>query len=91
MAIQRPAQVIGRDTVEAMQSGVFWGYIDLIDGLVERIKAEYGQPMTAIATGGVASLFQGAASRIDQFDPDITIKGLLLLYERNIKQTAKAT
>jgi type III pantothenate kinase len=91
VAIQKPAQVIGRDTVEAMQSGVFWGYIDLIDGLVERIKAEYGQPMTAIATGGVASLFQGAASRIDQFDPDITIKGLLLLYERNTKQTAKAT
>jgi type III pantothenate kinase len=91
VAIQKPAQVIGRDTVEAMQSGVFWGYIDLIDGLVERIKAVYGQPMTAIATGGVASLFQGAASRIDKFDPDITIKGLLLLYERNIKQTTKAT
>jgi type III pantothenate kinase len=47
--------------------------------------------MTAIATGGVASLFQGAASRIDQFDPDITIKGLLLLYNRNIQQRAKAT
>jgi type III pantothenate kinase len=91
VAIQKPAQVIGRDTVEAMQSGVFWGYIDLIDGLVERIKAEYGAPMTAIATGGVASLFQGAASRIDQFDPDITIKGLLLLYNRNIQQRAKAT
>ena len=55
--------VIGKDTVEAMQSGIFWGYIDLIDGLVARIKAEYGKPMTVIATGGVASLFEGAATQ----------------------------
>ena len=89
VAIQRPEHVIGKDTVEAMQSGVFWGYIDLIDGLVDRIKAEYGQPMTVIATGGVASLFQGAARHIDHFDSDITIKGLRILYERNIKNSAK--
>ncbi|MDZ4762023.1 MAG: type III pantothenate kinase [Alphaproteobacteria bacterium] len=88
VAIQRPAQVIGKDTVAAMQSGVFWGYIDLIDGLVERIKEEYGQPMTVIATGGVASLFEGAARRIDHFDADITIRGLQILYERNITQSA---
>ena len=72
-----------------MQSGVFWGYIDLIDGLVERIKAEYGQPMTVIATGGVASLFEGAARNIDHFDSDITIKGLRILYDRNIGQRRK--
>ena len=89
VAIQRPPSVIGKDTVTAMQSGVFWGYIDLIDGLVERIKAEYGRPMTAIATGGVASLFEGAAQKIDHFDSDITIKGLRILYERNITQAAK--
>jgi len=89
VAIQKPSQVIGKDTVTAMQSGVFWGYIDLIDGLVERIKGEYGQPMTAIATGGVASLFEGAATRIDHFDSDITIKGLRILYDRNISQAAK--
>lgn len=89
VAIQRPPQVIGKDTVTAMQSGVFWGYIDLIDGLVDRIKEEYGRPMTAIATGGVASLFEGAASRIDHFDSDITIKGLRILYDRNITQAAK--
>lgn len=87
VAIQKPPQVIGRDTVTAMQSGVFWGYIDLIDGLVERIKAEYGQPMKVIATGGVASLFEGAARRIDHFDSDITIKGLRILYDRNISQS----
>jgi type III pantothenate kinase len=82
-------RVIGKDTVSAMQAGVFWGYIDLIDGLVERIKEEYGQPMTVIATGGVASLFEGAAKRIDHFDSDITIRGLRILYERNFAQTAK--
>ena len=59
VAIRRPErnQVIGRDTVNAMQSGVFWGYISLIEGLVDRVKAEWGKPMTVIATGGVASLF----------------------------------
>jgi type III pantothenate kinase len=56
---------------------------------VERIKAEYGKPMTVIATGGVASLFKGAATKIDHFDSDITIRGLRILYERNIKQAAK--
>jgi type III pantothenate kinase len=89
VAIQKPAHVIGKDTVEAMQAGVFWGYIDLIDGLVDRIKAEYGKPMSVIATGGVASLFEGAARRIDHFDSDITIKGLRIIYERNITQAAK--
>jgi type III pantothenate kinase len=87
VAIQKPPQgvVIGKDTVTAMQSGVFWGYIDLIDGLVDRIKAEYGRPMTVIATGGVASLFQGAARTIDHYDSDVTIRGLLVLYERNLQ------
>lgn len=87
VAIQKPPQgvVIGKDTVTAMQSGVFWGYIDLIDGLVERIKAEYGRPMTVIATGGVAALFQGAARTIDHYDSDVTIRGLLVLYERNLQ------
>jgi type III pantothenate kinase len=89
VAIQKPDQVIGKDTVAAMQSGVFWGYIDLIDGLVERIKGEYGRPMTVIATGGVASLFEGAARKIDHFDSDITIKGLRILYDRNITQAAR--
>lgn len=90
VAIQRPAngRVIGTDTVNAMQSGVFWGYVDLIDGLVTRIIDEYGQSMTAIATGGVASLFQGASRKIDYFDPDITIRGLHLLYERNVSRAA---
>ena len=83
VAIARPARVIGRGTVEAMQSGVFWGYIALIEGLIARIRAEYGQPMRAIATGGVASLFEGATQVIDAFDPELTLRGLLEIVRRN--------
>lgn len=83
IAIQRPATVIGKDTVSNMQSGVFWGYIALIEGLVTRIKAEWGRPMTVIGTGGVVSLFEGATDSIDQFDPDLTIRGLLEIWRRN--------
>ncbi len=93
ISIQRPpqGQVIGKDTVSAMQSGVFWGYIDLIDGLVDRIKSEYGAPMKVVGTGGVVSLFQGAARTIDHYDSDVTIRGLLLLHGRNKKMAAAAT
>ena len=83
IAIQRPPCVIGQDTVTAMQSGVFWGYIDLIDGLVKRIKEEYGKPMQVVATGGVASLFEGASETIDHYDQDILIRGLLEIYRLN--------
>ncbi len=88
IAIQKPDRVIGKDTVAAMQSGVFWGYIGLIEGLVGRIKAEWGKPMTVIGTGGVASLFEGATTSIDRFDPDLTIRGLLEIWRRN--QDSKA-
>ena len=83
IAIQRPARVIGQDTVSNMQSGVFWGYIALIEGLVARIKAEWGRPMTVIGTGGVVSLFEGATHSIDRFDPDLTLRGLLEIWRRN--------
>ena len=83
IAIQKPERVIGKDTVSNMQSGVFWGYVALIEGLVARIKAEWGQPMTVIGTGGVASLFEGATDSIDRFDPDLTIRGLLEIWRRN--------
>lgn len=83
IAIQKPERVIGKDTVSNMQSGVFWGYIALIEGLVARIKAEWGKPMTVIGTGGVASLFEGATTSIDRFDPDLTIRGLLEIWRRN--------
>ncbi len=83
VAIQKPDKVIGRGTVGAMQSGVYWGYIGLIEGLVDRIKAEYGQAMTVVATGGIASLFDGATDRIDVVDRDVTLRGLLEVWRRN--------
>ena len=83
VAIQKPQRVVGTDTVGAMQSGVVWGYVALIEGLIARIKAERGAPMTVIATGGVASLFHGATTAIDHFDPDLTIRGLLEIHRRN--------
>ena len=84
IAIQRPAHVIGRDTVESMQAGVYWGYVAMIEGLVRQIKEEWGKPMTVIGTGGVASLFEGATASIDKFDHDLTIRGLLEIHGRNI-------
>ena len=85
IAIQRPEgdRTIGRGTVEAMQSGVYWGYIGLIEGLISRIQAEWAAPMTVIGTGGVASLFEGTTARIDRFDPDLTLRGLLEIHRRN--------
>lgn len=85
IAIQRPVRnrVVGTDTISAMQSGVFWGYIGLIEGLVGRIKAERGDHLTVVATGGVASLFEGATEMIDHFDSDLTIRGLLEIHRRN--------
>jgi type III pantothenate kinase len=78
-----PDHVIGKNTVTAMQAGVYWGYVALIEGLVDRIKTEYGAPMTVVATGGVAALFEGATQHIDVFDSDITVRGLLEIWRRN--------
>ncbi len=82
IAIERPETIIGRDTVGAMKTGIFWGYVELIDGLTRRIIEEYGKPMKVIATGGVSSLFEGALATVDHFDPDLTILGLLEIYHR---------
>lgn len=83
IGIGRPQAVIGRSTVPAMQSGVYWGYVGLIEGLVGRIKAEYGGPMKVIATGGLAPLFAEGTVLIEKIDPDLTLHGLRMLAERN--------
>lgn len=82
VAIERPRQIIGVDTVGAMQTGVFWGYVGLIEGVIARIKKEYAKPMTVVATGGIASLFEGATDAVDIFDADLTIRGLYEIYRR---------
>jgi len=89
VAVERPQAVIGKDTVPAMQSGVFWGYIALIEGLVERIKAEYGKPMKVIGTGGLAHLFRHNTLAIETVDHDLTIRGLRYIYERNANIACK--
>ncbi len=83
IGIGRPQAVIGRDTVPAMQSGIFWGYVGLIEGLVSRIRGEHGAPLKVVATGGLAPLFAEGTTIIEKTDPDITLEGLRLLAARN--------
>ena len=81
--VRRIERVIGKNTVACMQSGLFWGYVGLIEGLVVRIKREFGSPMRVIVTGGLAPLFEGAIDGIDHTDPNLTLWGLRLIYDRN--------
>lgn len=83
ISIEPPEKVIGKATIPAMKSGVYWGYVGLIEGLVARIKAEYGQPMKVIATGGLAPLFTKATPAIDLSDHDLTLRGLVAIYRAN--------
>ena len=83
VAVARTQNVIGKDTVPAMQSGLFWGYVGLLEGIVARIREEYGKPMTVVGTGGLANLFYRQTSVIDHLDPDLTIRGLVQVHARN--------
>ncbi len=82
IAITHPARVVGTTTTTAMQSGIFYGYAGLIEGIVTRIKAERGEAMKVIATGGLAPLYAEAAAVIDQVDSDLTIRGLMGIHAR---------
>ncbi|MCA8908852.1 MAG: type III pantothenate kinase [Rhodospirillaceae bacterium] len=84
--IERPRQVIGRGTVAAMQSGIFWGYVSLIEGLLKRIQEEFGAEMTVIATGGLGITFAEATPMIHHYDRDLTIRGLIAIYDRMTAQ-----
>ena len=81
--IKKPDSVIGKNTVSAMQAGVFWGYIGLIDGLVRQIQKEDDRDFTVIGTGGVASLFDGASETIQHYDSQLTIDGLYEVWRLN--------
>ncbi len=89
VAIQRTQNVIGKDTVPAMQSGLYWGYMGLLEGLIARIKEEYGKPMTVIGTGGLATPFFRQTNVIDHLDPDLTIRGLVMIHARNAAHCGK--
>ncbi len=84
IAVRRPQKVIGTDTVGAMQSGIFWGYVGLIEGLVARIKVEANlQAVKVIATGGLSTHFFNATDVIDLTDKDLTLRGLLEIHRLN--------
>jgi type III pantothenate kinase len=83
--LAKPPRIVGTDTVGAMQSGVYWGYVGLIEGLVARIKAERGQDLTTVATGGLAPLFEQSTTAIQHDDPDLTLRGLRLLHQSYTK------
>ncbi|HEX9524923.1 MAG TPA: type III pantothenate kinase [Reyranella sp.] len=83
IVVEKPKQVIGTNTVACMHSGVFWGYVGLIEGIVARIKAEFGKPMRVISTGGLAPVFDGSTSVIEQIVPDITARGLIEIFKRS--------
>ena len=81
--VAKPPRVVGRNTINSMQSGIVFGYVGLVDGIVERIRAELGYPLRVIATGGLARLVQPESKTIESVAPELTLEGLRLLYERN--------
>ncbi len=82
---------IGKTTVHAMQSGVFFGYVGLIEGLVARLTYEIGRPVTVIGTGGLATLFNRHTDAIDMVDGDLTIRGLLRIHALNTTASPTGT
>ena len=81
--VTMPAHAIGTNTVASMQSGVYWGYIGLVEGITRQIRSERAAPMKVIATGGLASLFQQGTRIFDAIEDDLTMHGLVLINELN--------
>ena len=82
--IRKPDGVIGKSTVTSMQSGLYYGYIGLVEGILRRMKKEMGDKTTIIATGGLATVLSPEIKLIDRVDPDLTLDGLRIIYERNL-------
>ena len=87
VAIEAPRNVVGKNTVEAMQSGVYWGYVSMIEGLLARIRQQQGlETIKVVATGGLAPLFTKAVDEIEHLHGDLTMLGLLMIYRRNSQE-----
>jgi type III pantothenate kinase len=83
IAVGLPTRVIGKNTLDAMQSGIYWGYVGLIEGLVARITKEFGRELAVVATGGLAPIFVDATPVIRRLEPEITMRGLVEIHRRN--------
>jgi len=81
--VRKPAHIVGRTTVEAMQSGLFWGYVGMVEGLVRRMTAELGGDAVCVATGGFANTIAPETPLIHHVDLDLTLHGLRLVFERS--------
>ena len=81
--LKKPCEVIGKSTVSAIESGLYYGYVGLVDGLLRRIKRELGERTVCIATGGLAGVLSSDIDLIEHVDPDLTLHGLRLVWERN--------
>jgi len=87
--IERPQNVIGQSTVEAMQSGVYYGYVAQVDGIVERIKMTMQTEPTVIATGGLAPLIAKESQTIEHINTDLTLFGLHIIYQNKKERTER--
>lgn len=81
--VVKPDSVVGRNTVKSVQSGLFYGYVGVVDGIVNRMKKLLTRQPTVVATGGLAELISKEAETIDVYDPLLTLRGLKIIYERN--------
>jgi type III pantothenate kinase len=81
--IRKPCEVIGKTTIGAIEAGLYYGYVGLVDGLVRRMRDELGKNAICLATGGLASIIAPEVALIEHVDPDLTLQGLRIVWERN--------
>lgn len=79
--IKKPRNAIGQNTIEAMESGLFYGYVDMVEGMIKRFKSRLGRDAKVIATGGLSRIIASGTDKIDVVDPDLTLKGLNIIYK----------